>query len=41
MAVLGEKGLSRIVKPMLDLVLIGGIGIFIGLPFILGGSVWA
>lgn len=35
MAILGEKGLSGWVKRFLDLVFIGGIGIFLGLPFIL------
>lgn len=32
MAILGERGLSGVVKLMLDLVFIGGIGIFISLP---------
>lgn len=32
MIILGEKGLSGIVKRMLDLIFIGGIGIFISLP---------
>jgi hypothetical protein len=35
MVILGEKGLSGIVKFALDLTFIGGIAIFIGLPFIL------
>lgn len=32
MSILGEKGLTRLVKYFLDLVFIGGIGIFISLP---------
>ena len=35
MAILGERGLSGIVKRFLDLVFIGGIGIYLGLPVIL------
>lgn len=35
MAILGEKGLSGIVKRLLDLVFLGGIGLYISLPFTL------
>ncbi|RCX17477.1 DUF2975 family protein [Anaerobacterium chartisolvens] len=35
MAILGEKGLSGIVKRLLDLVFIGGIGIYAGIPIVL------
>jgi hypothetical protein len=33
MIILGEKGLSGMVKYLLDLIFVGGIGIFISLPF--------
>ncbi len=35
MAILGERGLSGIVKRLLDLVFIGGIGIYAGIPIVL------
>lgn len=35
MPILGDKGLSGMVKRFLDLVLIGGIGIYITLPLVL------
>ena len=35
MLILGEKGLSGIVKLLLDLVFLGGLGILIALPFAL------
>jgi hypothetical protein len=35
MAILGERGLSGIVKRLLDLVFLGGIGLYLGLPFVL------
>lgn len=33
MVIIGEKGLSGIVKRLLDLIFLGGIGIFISLPW--------
>jgi len=36
MPVLGEKGLIRIAKYLLDLVFLGGLLIFVGLPMVLG-----
>jgi hypothetical protein len=35
MTILDEKGLSGFVKKLLDLVFLGGIAIFLGLPFVL------
>ena len=35
MLILGSKGLSGWLKVLLDLIFLGGIGIFLGLPFIL------
>ncbi len=35
MFILGEKGLSGIVKRILDFIFIGGLGIYVALPFVL------